>query len=99
MARLPASLVIPVVLPWHARWVRLANGQTTRARDLGIRVGVLPAGPTASIADVPGLGVGHATIWRDEPSPPAGRGVARTGVTVIDPGGDMFGRPVPAGGA
>jgi len=25
--------------------------------------------------------------------------VARTGVTVIDPGGDMFGRPVPAGGA
>jgi D-aminopeptidase len=25
--------------------------------------------------------------------------VARTGVTVIDPGGDMFGSPVPAGGA
>jgi D-aminopeptidase len=66
---------------------------------LGIRVGVLPAGPTASIADVPGLGVGHATIWRDEPSPPAGRGVARTGVTVIDPGGNMFRSPVPAGGA
>jgi D-aminopeptidase len=48
---------------------------------------------------VPGLGVGHATIWRDEPSPPAGRGVARTGVTVIDPGGNMFRSPVPAGGA
>jgi D-aminopeptidase len=48
---------------------------------------------------VPGLGVGHATIWRDEPSPPAGRGVARTGVTVIDPGGTMFRSPVPAGGA
>jgi len=76
-----------------------SSGQTTRARDLGIRIGVLPAGPTASIADVPGLGVGHATIWRDEPPPPAGRGVARTGVTVIDPGGDMFGSPVPAGGA
>jgi D-aminopeptidase len=60
---------------------------------------VLPAGPTASIADVPGLGVGHATVWRDEAAPPAGRGVARTGVTVIDPGGDMFGSPVPAGGA
>jgi len=62
-------------------------------------VGVLPAGPTASIADVPGLGVGHATIWRDEPPPPGGRGVARTGVTVIDPGGNMFRSPVPAGGA
>jgi len=59
----------------------------------------MPAGPTASIADVPGVGVGHATVWRDEPPPPAGRGVARTGVTVIDPGGSMFASPVPAGGA
>src|SRR5580692_9274789 len=71
----------------------------TRARDLGIRIGVLPAGPTASIADVPGVGVGHATVWRDEAPPPHGRGAARTGVTVIDPGGSMFGSPVPAGGA
>lgn len=60
---------------------------------------MLPAGPTASIADVPGTGVGHATIWRDEAPPPAGRGVARTGVTVIDPGGNMWASPVPAGGA
>jgi D-aminopeptidase len=59
----------------------------------------MPAGPTASIADVPGVGVGHATVWRDEPPPPAGRGVARTGVTVVDPGGNMFASPVPAGGA
>ena len=60
---------------------------------------MLPAGPTASIADVPGVGVGHATIWRDEPPPPDGRGIARTGVTVIDPGGNLFRSPVPAGGA
>lgn len=79
--------------------MRLTDEQTTRARDLGIRIGVLPAGPTASIADVPGLGVGHVTVWRDEPPPPAGRGVARTGVTVIDPGGNLFAAPVPAGGA
>ncbi|HEY2508106.1 MAG TPA: P1 family peptidase [Streptosporangiaceae bacterium] len=76
-----------------------ADQSPQRARDLGIRVGVLPAGPTASIADVPGVGVGHATIWRDEPEPPVGRGVARTGVTVIDPGGSMLTEPVPAGGA
>jgi D-aminopeptidase len=81
------------------RWVRLPNGQITRARDLGIRIGVLPTGPTASIADVPGLGVGHVTIWRDEPPAPAGRGVARTGLTVVDPGGNLFASPVPAGGA
>ncbi len=60
---------------------------------------MLPSGPTASIADVPGVGVGHATVWRDEPAPPAGRGIARTGVTVIDPGGNLFREPVPAGGA
>ena len=77
----------------------LTDEQTTRARDLGIRIGVLPTGPTASIADVPGLGVGHVTVWRDEPPPPAGRGVARTGVTVLDPGGNLFAAPVPAGGA
>lgn len=77
----------------------LTDDQPTRARDLGIRIGVLPSGPTASIADVPGVGVGHATVWRDEPAPPAGRGVARTGVTVIDPGGNPFRSPVPAGGA
>ena len=70
-----------------------------RVTDLGITIGLLPPGPTGSVLDVPGAGLGHATIWRDEPDPPAGRGVARTGVTVIDPGGDLFTAPVPAGGA
>jgi D-aminopeptidase len=70
-----------------------------RARDLGIVIGTLPSGPTGSIVDVPGVGVGHATVWRDEEPPPHGRGVARTGVTVIDPGGNPFREPIPAGGA
>jgi D-aminopeptidase len=70
-----------------------------RVTDLGISVGLLPPGPTGSVLDVPGVGLGHATVWRDEPPPPAGRGVARTGVTVLDPGGDLFSAPVPAGGA
>jgi D-aminopeptidase len=71
----------------------------TRASDLGIAIGLLPSGPTGSVLDVPGVGLGHATVWRDEPPPPAGRGIARTGVTVLDPGGDVFAAPVPAGGA
>ena len=70
-----------------------------RVPDLGITLGLLPPGPTGSVLDVPGAGLGHATVWRDEPPPPAGRGIARTGVTVIDPGGDLFRYPVPAGGA
>jgi D-aminopeptidase len=70
-----------------------------RASDLGIAIGLLPSGPTGSVLDVPGVGLGHATVFRDEPPPPAGRGIARTGVTVLDPGGDAFAAPVPAGGA
>jgi D-aminopeptidase len=70
-----------------------------RVTELGISIGLLPAGPTSSVLDVPGVGLGHATIWRDEPPPPIGRGVARTGVTVLDPGGDLFTAPVPAGAA
>jgi D-aminopeptidase len=70
-----------------------------RVTDLGVTIGLLPPGPTGSVLDVPGVGLGHATVWRDEPPPPAGRGTARTGVTVLDPGGDLFGSPVPAGGA
>lgn len=66
---------------------------------MDIKIGILPSGPTASIVDVPGVGVGHATVWRDEPPPPEGRGIARTGVTVVDPGGNLFRSPVPAGGA
>jgi D-aminopeptidase len=70
-----------------------------RVTDLGITIGLLPPGPTGSVLDVPGVGLWHATVWRDEAPPPAGRGVARTGVTVLDPGGDLFSSPVAAGGA
>src|ERR1044071_5611091 len=69
------------------------------ARDLGIKVGSLPTGPTNSVLDVAGVGVGHATVVRDEPPPPEGRGIARTGVTVISLAEDCFARPFPIGGA
>jgi D-aminopeptidase len=70
-----------------------------RARDLGIEVGSLPTGPTNSVLDVPGVGLGHTTLLRDEPAPPEGRGIARTGVTCLVLAEDAFTRPVPAGGA
>ena len=70
-----------------------------RARDLGIEIGSLPTGPTNSVLDVPGVGLGHATVRRDEPAPPEGRGVARTGVSCLVLAEDAFTRLVPAGGA
>jgi D-aminopeptidase len=56
-----------------------------RLRELGLRIGELEPGATDSIVDVPGITVGHVTVWRDEPDPPEGRGIARTGVTAIVP--------------
>ena len=70
-----------------------------RARDLGITIGVLPTGPTNSVLDVTGVGLGHTTLVRDEPAPPQGRGRARTGVTVLLLAEDAFRRPLAAGGA
>ena len=70
-----------------------------RVTDLRISIGSLPTGPTNSVHDVPGVGVGHATVWRDEPDPPGGRGVARTGVTVVRLRDDPFHAMLPAGGA
>jgi len=59
--------------------------RSPRPRELGVRIGELEPGPTDSIADVDGVRVGHVTVWRDEADPPAGRGVARTGVTAVVP--------------
>lgn len=69
-----------------------------RARDLGIRIGRLPAGDRNAITDVHGVRVAHTTVcWGDEELPP-GRGPARTGVTAILPHeGDVFHERVRAG--
>ena len=71
--------------------------KTLRAH--GLRIGALRPGPTESIADIEGVAVGHSTVIRDEPEPPAGRGVARTGVTAVVPGAleRVWGEPLQAG--
>lgn len=56
-----------------------------RLRDLGVQIGTLPTGPHNAITDVPGVLVGHTTLFYDEPR------TARTGVTVIVPrDGNVF---------
>jgi D-aminopeptidase len=70
-------------------------------RELGLRIGELEPGPAGSIADVAGVRAGHVTVWRDERDPPAGRGVARSGVTAVLPGApeSLNREPLPAGTA
>jgi D-aminopeptidase len=68
-------------------------------REHGVLIGELEPGPANTIADVAGVRVGHVTVVRDEPEPPAGRGVARTGVTAVVPGepDTLRRRALPAG--
>jgi D-aminopeptidase len=72
-----------------------------RLRNLGLEIGRGTPGQRNAITDVPGVGVGQVTIWRDEPDPPDGRGVGRSGVTVIAPGdpATLVQDPVSAGAA
>jgi D-aminopeptidase len=66
-------------------------GQTEtrpRARDLGVEVGVLHAGPLNAITDVAGVKVGQTTLIRGDN--------IRTGVTAILPhGGNLYKERVP----
>jgi len=59
-----------------------------RAREAGVKVGVLPPGPLNAITDVNGVLVGHTTLIRGDN--------VRTGVTAILPhGGNLFREKVP----
>jgi D-aminopeptidase len=75
----------------------MAPASTLRAH--GLRIGELEPGPRNAISDVAGVRVGHVTVVRDEPDPPAGRGVARSGVTAIVPVApdSLFAAPLAAG--
>lgn len=54
-----------------------------RARDLGFPCGIIPTGTFNAITDVPGVRVGHQTVWRGEPG--GDEPVTRTGITAIWP--------------
>jgi D-aminopeptidase len=59
-----------------------------RAREIGLKVGILPTGKLNAITDVAGVLVGHQTIVQGEN--------VRTGVTAILPhGGNLFREKVP----
>jgi len=82
---LPASLLgfsKVEVIPFRTRGRQ-------RARQLGIRIGMLPPGKWNAITDVPGVKVGHTTLIEGES--------VRTGVTVIWPHDEIFTQYLPFG--
>lgn len=65
------------------------NAQSSRPRELGVTIGVLPTGKLNAITDVPGVKVGHHTLVLGDS--------VRTGVTAIVPyAGNIFQQKVPA---
>lgn len=68
--------------------VSFAQEVRPRARDLGVKIGVLPVGANNAITDVAGVRVGQTTLIKGDN--------VRTGVTAILPhGGNLFSEKVP----
>jgi D-aminopeptidase len=69
-----------------------------RARELGLRIGLLAPGEHDAITDVPGVLVGHTTLIRGAGPLLVGEGPVRTGVTIVVPHeDDPWTEPVFAG--
>jgi D-aminopeptidase len=73
-----------------ASFFTFATPPRPRAREAGVIVGILPAGPLNAITDVAGVKVGQQTVLDES------KGI-RTGVTAVLPhGGNLFREKVPA---
>ena len=84
----PARHVFAVILTLISLGPAGHSQNRPRTRDIGLKVGVLPAGPLNAITDVQGVLVGHTTLIRGEN--------VRTGVTAILPhNGNLFREKVP----
>lgn len=84
----PARHVFAVILALISVGPSGHSQNRPRTRDIGLKVGVLPAGPLNAITDVQGVLVGHTTLIRGEN--------VRTGVTAILPhNGNLFREKVP----
>ena len=90
---LAAILITLVLIPGRLQMASNQNQSTPpstrqRARELGIKIGILPTGELNAITDVAGVLVGHTTLNRGDN--------IRTGVTAVLPhSGNIFREKVP----
>ena len=88
MARGFVVVVISLLLAPSVSADSTSSNTRPRASDLGLKVGILPAGPLNAITDVAGVEVGHTTIIRGDN--------VRTGVTAVLPhSGNLYRDKVP----
>jgi D-aminopeptidase len=84
------GIAVVLLLCLNAEAQNAGTTKRPRAADIGVKVGVLPAGPLNALTDVAGVEVGQTTIIRGSD--------VRTGVTAILPhGGNLYQERVPAG--
>src|ERR1700684_828201 len=84
------GIAVVLLLCLNAEAQNPGTTKRPRAADIGVKVGVLPAGPLNAITDVAGVEVGQTTIIRANN--------VRTGVTAILPhGGNLYQERVPGG--
>src|SRR5690606_37457209 len=88
--RFPLHCFLLILLMGSTMHQNASAQDRPRAREMGIRPGVLPTGALNAITDVPGVRVGQITLIEGE--------TIRTGVTAILPhGGNLYQDKVPAG--
>src|SRR6188508_1045032 len=82
------SIIIVLTLSMQLLPVAAQLVLRPRARDIGLKIGVLPTGTNNAITDITGVSVGHVTIVRGDN--------VRTGATAVFPhGGNLFREKVP----
>lgn len=82
------ALILPLIVSLMATDT-YAQNERPRARELGVAPGIFEPGRHNAITDVPGVRVGHTTVWQADS--------IRTGVTVVVPhGGNVYRDRVPA---
>ena len=88
LTKIKAFVMVVTVLTMSVTSQTNNNSARPRARDLGLKIGVLQTGTLNAITDVTGVAVGQTTIVRGEN--------IRTGVTAVVPhGGNLFQEKVP----
>src|ERR1043165_7977120 len=82
------AILLAILFSLTTPAMMIQKNERPRARDIGLRLGVLPPGRLNAITDVDGVLVGHTTAIRGDN--------IRTGVTAIVPhGGNLFREKVP----
>lgn len=88
LSRFFAVLFISIIVSPGFGQSALTKNDRPRAHEIGLKIGVLPAGPRNAITDVEGVIIGQTTLIKGEN--------IRTGVTAILPhSGNLFSEKVP----